>query len=127
MGPVTNFLVIPKPESSRVHTRNYVSYLEIPTLEKKFKQTNEAPIILQPSSFTKDADSAHACFHSSDLLSKQISDLQGKRTPEAIEMTVAMTVHEQTKDQNSAKELSSINSVLRCKAFKVMEVRASLD
>jgi hypothetical protein len=77
-GPVTNFLVIPKPESSRVHTRNYVSYLEIPTLEKKFKQTNEAPIILQPSSFTKDADSAHACFHSSDLLSKQISDLQVK-------------------------------------------------
>ncbi|RCV10894.1 hypothetical protein SETIT_2G144800v2, partial [Setaria italica] len=75
MGPVTNLLVIPKPESSRVHKRNYLS-LEIPTLEKKVKQTNEMPIILQPSSFPKDADSAHACFHSSDLLSKQISDLE---------------------------------------------------
>ncbi|OEL38575.1 hypothetical protein BAE44_0000406 [Dichanthelium oligosanthes] len=121
MGPVTNLLVIPKPDSSRVNTKNYLS-LQIPTLEKKFKETNETPIVLQPSSFSKDTDSAQACFHSSNLLSKQILDLEGKRTPEAIEMTAAMTDHEQTKDRNSAKELSSMTSVLQCKALRVMEI-----
>ncbi|CAL4949540.1 unnamed protein product [Urochloa decumbens] len=124
--PVTNLLVMPKPEGSRVDTRNYLS-LEIPKLEKKSKLTNETPIILLPSGFPKDADSAHTCFQSAELLSKQISDLEGKRTPEVIQMAVAMTVHEQTKDQNTVKELSSMNSVVQCKVLKMMQLRASLD
>ncbi|XP_062199900.1 protein ROOT INITIATION DEFECTIVE 3-like [Phragmites australis] len=126
MGPVTNLLVIPNPVITRVHTRNLLA-LEIPTLQKIFRQTNETPTFLQPSDFSKDADSTRARFNSSNLLSKQILDLEVKRTPEAIEMIVGMTIDEQIKNQNLAKELGDMNSVLQWKALNVMEVRATLD
>uniref|UniRef100_A0A0A9GK57 Uncharacterized protein n=1 Tax=Arundo donax TaxID=35708 RepID=A0A0A9GK57_ARUDO len=125
-GPVTNLLVIPKPSTTMVQTTNSLAP-EIPTLEKIFKPIDGTQIFLQPSSFSKDATSTHTCFHSSELLSKQISDLEGKRTPEALEMIVGITIDEQIKNQDLAKDLGDRNTVLQWKALNVMEVRVDLD
>ena len=47
IGAVTNLLVIPKLESSKVDRKNLA--LEIPTLEKMSRPFNETQTVLQPS------------------------------------------------------------------------------
>ncbi|KAL6607972.1 hypothetical protein ACP70R_041035 [Stipagrostis hirtigluma subsp. patula] len=126
MGPVTNLLVIQNPIITRVHTRNSVT-LEIPTLKKKFKPTNDTSTFRRLSGFSKNESSAHECYQSSNLLSKQILELEEKRTPEAIEMIVSCTIDEQVENQDLAQDLGDMVRLLQWKTLEVMEVRASLQ
>ncbi|TVU03394.1 hypothetical protein EJB05_51085 [Eragrostis curvula] len=126
LGPVTNLLVLPMPSISTLQTENCLAP-EIPTLATKVKPAKETAIFLQPSGFSEDGGSTRACFQSSSLLSKQLLDLEEKRTPEAIEMSVGMIVDEQMKNQNMARELGDMNSVLQWKANNVMDIRADKD
>ncbi|KAL6615211.1 hypothetical protein ACP70R_037481 [Stipagrostis hirtigluma subsp. patula] len=126
MGPVTNLLVIQNPIIARVNTRNSVT-LEIPTLKKKFKPTNDTSTFRRPSGFSKDENSVHECYQSSNLLSKQILELEERRTPEAIEMIVSGTIDEQVENQDLAQDLGDMVRLLQWKTLEVMEVRASLQ
>ncbi|KAL6881971.1 hypothetical protein ACP4OV_011443 [Aristida adscensionis] len=126
MGPVTNLLVIQKPKTSRVRTRNSLT-LEIPMLEKIFKPSDETPTFLQPSGFSQNADSTHACFQSSNLLREQILDLEGKRTPEAMEMIISETIDEQMDNQDLAQELGDMVTVMQWQTLNAIEARLSME
>ncbi|XP_040379868.1 protein ROOT INITIATION DEFECTIVE 3-like [Oryza brachyantha] len=122
-GHITNLLVIPKGAISTVHQGRNSLAVKFPKLDKICKPTNETMTFLRPSQFSDNPVS----FQSSNLLAEQILDLEEKRTPEAVEMIIAMNTRDKVKNQTIAKELVNMNMLVQGQVFDVMDAGADED
>ncbi|KAL3512573.1 hypothetical protein ACH5RR_025290 [Cinchona calisaya] len=115
-GPISNLVVICKSSLIPVKNKQRNSFqFRVSLLDKYSQRTNLAKetITLLPSCKAQDEDNTISGYRTVDLVEKHILDLQGERTPEALQMKIETNIENQMWAINMTKDTMKMNKCLQ--------------
>ncbi|XXG89184.1 hypothetical protein AAC387_Pa12g1250 [Persea americana] len=128
-GQITNLLVIPLSSLSVMESQSSSGQLCVSLLEKapQLTKESEGTIALLPTYCSFEDHHNSTAFRSSNLLNQQILDLEGWRTPEAMQMKVETNVEYRLWAMSMTKKITAMNKQLRSLWLDLVQRRLAPD